>query len=125
MSDAEGVPGTDFGAYCRAQAAAFSRLADGFDAHARQLADMAADPALHQVIGELCDLDVAPPADLVRSVRAGAQRAKLAASVNAAQALAWDAMQAAGGPSDPDAYSAYRQASEFHAALVADRPEGD
>jgi hypothetical protein len=98
----------------------FARLADGFEAHARQLTALGADPVLRQVIGELCEVDLAPPAELLAGIRAGAQRARLASSVNAAQALAFDAMQEAGGPSDPDAYSAYQAASEFHAALVAE-----
>jgi hypothetical protein len=124
MSDQEGAgPGAeaaDFGDYCRSQAVAFARLADGFEAHARQLTALAADPVLCQVIGELCEVDLAPPPELLDGIRAGAVRARLASAVNAAQALAWDAMVAAGGPSDPDAYSDYRAASEFHAALVSE-----
>ncbi len=52
----------------------------------------------------------------------GAQRMKLLSSLSAAQAVAWDHMQAHGGPDDPDAYADYGAATDFHTALILDAP---
>jgi hypothetical protein len=55
---------------------------------------------------------------LLADMDASEQHARLLGSLSAAQAVAWDRMQAHGGPDDPEAYADYGDATAFHAALM-------
>ncbi|MGH3436191.1 MAG: hypothetical protein ACRDRN_06950 [Sciscionella sp.] len=113
-------PDWDFAEYLRGQAAGFAHLS----AHCAEHADRVS--ALTEQHREILDaLDVHPVPELIRSFRRMAERTRLLSQIEAAQALAYDQMMAAGGPDDADAYADYAASTQRHIALLPDGDPGE
>ncbi len=111
----------DFGDYARFQAASRASLAETLDQGRRQISEVF-NRLARPSTGDDKAIQVPPLDDLLTGIDKGAQRMKLLSSLSAAQAVAWDHMQAHGGPEDPVAYADYGAATEFHVALIANAP---
>jgi hypothetical protein len=59
---------------------------------------------------------------LLADMDASEQHTRLMGSLSAAQAVAWDHMQAHGGSDDPEAYADYGDATAFHTAFMGGTP---
>ncbi len=114
----------NFGDYARFKAASHANFAETLDQSRRQISEVVNRLARPSSADNV--VIMGPPlGDLLSGFEEGAQRMKLLSSLNAAQAVAWDHMQAHGGPDDPDAYAEYGAATEFHTALMSDAPEAE
>jgi hypothetical protein len=110
----------NFGDYVRFQAAHFTGLAETQHEVRKSL-----EQALSQVVirqtGDAGNV-TAGVFPLLSDLDASEQHARLLGSLSAAQAVAWDHMEAHGGPDDPDAYADYGAATAFHIALMGHTP---
>jgi len=121
--EAEATPtGETYGDYARRLAACHLDLADSFATGLRDIRQVFAN---HLQSPDTPGSVAVPPLDgLFDSIEQAVQRAKLIGSLSAAEALAWDRMQEAGGADDPQAFAEFRAASEFHTALATDAQPG-
>ncbi|GAB3489716.1 hypothetical protein [Amycolatopsis cihanbeyliensis] len=120
MRDEQGAAGHSWGDGLREQSATLADLADGHDRiteRLRVIADQARDwPGDLDLVRELAE----------RSATA-AYRLRTMQSLHAEQARAYEAMMAAGGPENAEAYAAYQETTDRHCALLPDfeRPSLD
>jgi hypothetical protein len=108
---------TDFGDYVRHMTVLHTTLADSFGEGRQRVEQMIAD------VGGINDANrelFGPMETVLAGFDELTQRMKLMASLNAAQAIAWDHLQAAGGVDDPEAYADYVAASQLHTALASE-----
>jgi hypothetical protein len=111
----------NFGDYARFQAALQANLAEALDQGRRQIsAVVSSGRSSNSKVKAVVALP--PLDDLLTGLDEAAQRIKLLSSLNAAQAVAWDHMETHGGLDNPEAYTDYGAATEFHLALIADVP---
>jgi hypothetical protein len=108
----------DFGDYVRFQAAHFTRLAET-QHEVRENLEQALINIRHTYDAGDMTAEVFP---LLDDMDASEQRTRLLGSLSAAQAVAWDHMQADGGPNDAEAYANYGEATAFHIALMEGMP---
>jgi hypothetical protein len=107
-------PPLDAGDYFRRQAAMVAGIAEIYGDSQR---------ALRQLVEEHQDMINAlgmraETTELLTRMAANEQRVRLIGQVNAAQALAYEAMMTSGGPHDAEALNAYREATDWHNALL-------
>ncbi len=119
MADGQAEQPDDTAAPLRRRVATLHGLADGMAGTARRFAEgEAVMRGVHQQIG----LDPDAVSKIRRGLQASQQEMRLACDVEAAHALAYAEMMAAGGSDDEDAYRQYTEATELYIALL---PKGD
>lgn len=110
----------NFGDYVRFQAARFTRLAET-QHEVRQNLEQALSKMTIRHTDDAGGI-TAGVFPLLADMDASEQHTRLLGSLSAAQAVAWDHMQAHGGPDDPEAYADYGDATAFHTALMGSTP---
>ncbi|HWE89695.1 MAG TPA: hypothetical protein VG317_09575 [Pseudonocardiaceae bacterium] len=116
MTDEPKTPGEHY----RRQAAMVAGIVQTYGDTQRALREIA---AAHESLIETLGMRD-ETAELLTNMAASEQRIRLIGQVNAAQALAYDALMSAGGPDDPEALAAYREATSWHNSLLTERGEG-
>ncbi|MGH3494179.1 MAG: hypothetical protein ACRDQ1_13255 [Sciscionella sp.] len=110
----------DFATVMRRSSAACAHLASRSVQQAEDLDRLAVNAG-----PMLAALGLEPPTVLARESRALAEQLRLVGQINAAQAIAYEDMMAAGGPDDPQAYAAYQRTCERHSDLMPNEPRGE
>lgn len=107
-------PPLDAGEHFRRQAALVAGIAEIYGETQRTLRRMADEHGdLINALGMRAET-----AELLTNMTANEQRIRLIGQINAAQALAYEAMMTSGGPHEPEALNAYREATDWHNALL-------
>jgi hypothetical protein len=113
-------PPKDPGEHYRRQAAMVAGIVQTYGETQRALREIAAQ---HESLIEALGMRT-ETTELLSNMAAGEQRIRLIGQVNAAQALAYEALMSAGGPDDSAALAAYRETTNWHNSLLTERGEG-